>query len=91
MDEIAKSEYEATSDTTKKSLGSNQMSITDERANKAFPELEQTIKDIHSKPLPSKLYRRARREQRTVKRLQKLLHTRSDIIVRRVDKGEGFY
>ncbi|CAF3796518.1 unnamed protein product, partial [Rotaria sp. Silwood1] len=91
MDEIAKREYEAISNTTKKSLDSNQMSITDERAKQAFPKLEQIINDIYSKPLPSKLYRRARREQRRVKRLQKLLHTRPDIIVRRVDKGEGFY
>ncbi|CAF5138169.1 unnamed protein product [Rotaria sp. Silwood1] len=91
MNEIAQSEYDRISNTTKKSLDSNQMSITDERAKQAFPELEQIINDIYSKPLPSKLYRRARREQRTVKRLQKLLHTRPDIIVRRVDKGEGFY
>ncbi|CAF3959531.1 unnamed protein product, partial [Rotaria sordida] len=67
------------------------MSKTDERAQKAFPELEQTINDLYSKPLPSKLYRRARREYKKVKRLQNLLHRRPDIIVCRIDKGEGFY
>ncbi|CAF4980623.1 unnamed protein product [Rotaria sp. Silwood1] len=67
------------------------MSKTDERAKQAFPELEQTINDLYSKPLSSKLYRRARREYRKVKRLQKLLHRRPDIIACRIDKGEGFY
>ncbi|CAF5071867.1 unnamed protein product, partial [Rotaria sp. Silwood1] len=41
--------------------------------------------------LPAKLYRCARHEYRKVKRLQKLLHRRPDIIIRRVDEGEGFY
>ncbi|CAF3264886.1 unnamed protein product [Rotaria sp. Silwood2] len=67
------------------------MSITDERAKQAFPELEQMIHDLYSKPLPVKLYRRARREYRKVKRLQKLLNRLPDIIIRRIDKGEGFY
>ncbi|CAF2844611.1 unnamed protein product [Rotaria sp. Silwood2] len=67
------------------------MSITDERAKQAFPELEQMIHDLYSKPLPVKLYRRARREYRKVKHLQKLLNRRPDIIIRRIDKGEGFY
>ena len=89
--EMAKNEYERISNIVKKSIDSNQMSKTDERAQKAFPELEQTNNDLYSKSLPSKLYRRARREYRKVKRLQKLLHRRSDIIVCRVDKGEGFY
>ncbi|CAF3553728.1 unnamed protein product, partial [Rotaria socialis] len=60
-------------------------------AKKAFQELQQTMKDLYSKPLPPKLYRRARREHRRMKRLQRLLHSRPDIIVRRIDKGEGFY
>ncbi|CAF4733061.1 unnamed protein product [Rotaria sp. Silwood2] len=67
------------------------MSITDERAKQAFPELEPMIHDLYSKPLPVKLYRRARREYRKVKHLQKLLNRRPDIIIRRIDKGEGFY
>ncbi|CAF3479434.1 unnamed protein product [Rotaria socialis] len=89
--EIAQKEYERISNIAKATIHNNQMSKTDERANKAFQELEQTMKDLYSKPLPSQLYRRARREHRRMKRLQTLLHSRPDIIVRRIDKGEGFY
>ncbi|CAF4304438.1 unnamed protein product, partial [Rotaria sordida] len=46
---------------------------------------------LYCKRLPHKLYRRARREYKQVKRLQKLLHRRSDMMICRVDKGEGFY
>ncbi|CAF4724379.1 unnamed protein product, partial [Rotaria socialis] len=89
--EIAQKEYERISNIAKATIDSNQMSKTDERAKKAFQELQQTMKDLYSKPLPPKLYRRARREHRRMKRLQRLLHSRPDIIVRRIDKGEGFY
>ncbi|CAF4948322.1 unnamed protein product [Rotaria sp. Silwood1] len=91
INEIAKEEYKRISNTIKKSLDSNRMSITDERAKQAFPELEKMIHDLYSKPLPPKLNRRARREYKKIKRLQKLLHRRPDVIIRRVDKGEGFY
>ncbi|CAF3789524.1 unnamed protein product [Rotaria sp. Silwood1] len=47
--------------------------------------------DLYCKRLPHKLYRRARREYKQVKRLQKLLHHRSDMLRCRIDKGEGFY
>ncbi|CAF1156937.1 unnamed protein product [Rotaria sp. Silwood1] len=91
INEIANAEYNRISNTVKKNLGDNQMSITDERAKQAFPELEQMSHALYSKPLPAKLYRCARREYRKVKRLQKLLHRRPDIIIRQVDEGEGFY
>ena len=88
---IAKTEYETISTTIKKCLDSNQMSITDERAKQAFTELENLIYDLHRKPLSRRLYRRARREYRNVKHLQKFLHSRPDIIVCQIDKNPGFY
>ncbi|CAM4973025.1 unnamed protein product [Rotaria socialis] len=87
----AKKEYERISNIAKECIGKHQMSITDERAKQAFGELEQMIQELYTKPLSRKLYRRAQREYRIVKRLQKLIRTQSDIIIRRVDKGEGFY
>ncbi|CAF5068660.1 unnamed protein product, partial [Rotaria sp. Silwood1] len=91
INEIATEEYKTISSTIKKSLDSNQMSTKDDRAIRAFSELEQMIHQLYTKPLSPKLYRRARRENKNVKRLQKLLHRHPDVIVRRVDKGEGFY
>ena len=67
------------------------MSITDERAKQAFPELERIIHDLYSKPLSGKLRRRACREYKRVKRLQQLLRSRPDIIICRIDKNPAFY
>ena len=73
-------------------LNRNQMSITDERAQRAFPELEALIRDIYSKPLSRRLRRRARCEHKIVKRLQQIICQRSsDVIICRVDKNPGFY
>ncbi|CAF3385075.1 unnamed protein product [Rotaria sp. Silwood2] len=91
INDIANAEYNSVSNTVKKSLGDNRMSSKDDRATQAFSELESIIDQLYTKPLSPKLYRRARREYKNVKRLQKLLRRRPDVIIRRVDKGEGFY
>ncbi len=67
------------------------MSITDDRAKEAFSELEHLIDDLHRKPLSKTLYRRARRENKQVKRLQQFLHQRPDIIICQTDTNPGFY
>ncbi|CAF4741691.1 unnamed protein product [Rotaria socialis] len=82
--DLAKTNYERISNIAKECIGKHQMSISDERAKVAFRELEQMIQELYTKPLSRKLYR-------IVKRLQKLIRTQSDIIIRRIDKGEGFY
>jgi hypothetical protein len=91
IDRIVKLEYEKISASIKTCLGNNQMSITDERAKQAFPELEHLIYDLYSKPLSQRLRKRARHEHKIVKDLQQLLRQRPDIIVCRIDKGPGFY
>jgi hypothetical protein len=83
--------YETISKVVKKCIDQNQTSITDERANQAFTELKSIISDLHRKPLPPRLYRRARREYRHVKRLQGFLRQRPDIIICQIDKSPGFY
>ncbi|CAF4118064.1 unnamed protein product, partial [Adineta steineri] len=83
--------YDTISAKVKKCLGDNQTSITDQRANTAFSELEQRITDLYEKPLSRKLYRRSRREYKQVKNLQKFLHSRPDIIICQIDKTSGFY
>ncbi|CAF4678035.1 unnamed protein product, partial [Rotaria socialis] len=89
--DLAKINYERISNIAKECIGKHQMSVSDERAKLAFRELEQMIQELYTKPLSRKLYRRAQGEYRIVKRLQKLIRTQSDIIIRRIDKGEGFY
>jgi hypothetical protein len=91
IDELVKTEFERVSKTVKKCLNDNRMSITDERAKRAFPELERIIHDLYSKPLSGKLRRRACREYKRVKRLQQLLRSRPDIIICRIDKNPAFY
>ncbi|CAF4806580.1 unnamed protein product, partial [Rotaria socialis] len=53
--DLAKKEYERISNITKECIGKHQMSITDERAKQAFPELEKMIQELYTKPLPRKL------------------------------------
>ena len=89
--ELAKLQYDNISNTVKNCLTCHQMSTTDERAKQAFAELENMIYNCYTKSIPSRLYRRARREHRRIKRLQRWLRSRPDIIVRRIDKSEGFY
>jgi hypothetical protein len=84
-------EYETISTIVKKCLDNNQTSITDERAKRAFSELEHLICDLHSKPLSRRLRRRARCEQKIVKDLRQLLRDRPDVIICRIDKSPGFY
>ena len=89
--EIASTQYETVLSSVKQCLEHNEMSITDQRAKQSFADLERITHDLYCKRLPNKLYRRARREYKQVKRLQNLLHRRSDMTICRVDKGEGFY
>lgn len=91
-DKTVKFEYENIPEIVKNCLNRNQMSLTDERAQRAFPELEQLIHDIYSKPLSRRLRRRARCEHKIVKRLQQIIRQRSsDVIICRIDKNPGFY
>lgn len=75
----------------KRCLGSNHMSITDERANKAFAELQGIISGLYNKPLSPTLRKRVRREWRAVRCVQRLLRSRPDIVIRPIDKGKSFF
>jgi len=88
---MAKSAYETIETTVKKCIDDNRMSITDERAEQAFTDLKRIIHDLYKKPLSRKLYRRAQREYKQVKRLQQFLLQRPDIIICQIDKNPGFY
>ncbi|CAF2954629.1 unnamed protein product [Rotaria sp. Silwood2] len=90
--DIANTEYEKVLSSVQQCLTKNEMSIKDQRAAESFADLQQIIHDLYCKRLPDKLYRHARCEYKQVKRLQKLLqHRRSNMMICRVDKSEGFY
>ena len=90
-DEVIKSEYERISAIVKRCLNNNQMSATDAKAKAAFAELEKMMPNFYSKPLSRKLQQRAIREHRRMKRLRRLLRSRPDIIICRIDKNPAFY
>ena len=91
IDELVTSDFERLSTTVKKYLSNNCMSASDNRAQVAFRELKQMMTDLYSKPLSRKLHLRAQREHRQVKHLQKLLRSRPDITICRIDKNPAFY
>jgi hypothetical protein len=84
-------QYDIISNSIKKCLDDNRTSITDQRATQALTELEHLIYQLYRKPLSNKLYRRAQREYKQVKNLQKFLHSRPGIILCQIDKTSGFY
>ena len=90
-DEVIKTEYERISAIVKKCLNNNQMSGTDATSKATFAELEQMMPDFYSKPLPRKLQQRAQREHLRMKRLRRLLRSRRNIIMCRIDKNPAFY
>ncbi|CAF1153797.1 unnamed protein product [Rotaria sordida] len=57
----------------------------------AFSTLEQTLRDLYSKPLSRKLLRRAQYEYKTIRSIQRLMSKRPDIVIRRTDKSKVFY
>jgi hypothetical protein len=91
MDELVKADYETISTTVKKCLADHLMSGSDDRATVAFSDLQRMLSDLYSRPPSRKLYLRARREHRRMKRLQRLLRSRPDITLCRIDKNPAFY
>ena len=89
--ELIDKEYERISAIVKKCLNDNQMSGSDDKAKSAFAELKSMMPDFYSKPLSRKLQRRALREHRRMKRLRRLLRSRPDVIICRIDKNPAFY
>ena len=91
MDELVKADYAMISTTVKKCLTDHLMSASDDRAKVAFSDLQRILSDLYAKQPSRKLYLRARREHRRMKRLQRLLRSRPDITTCRIDKNPAFY
>jgi hypothetical protein len=89
--ELVTVDYERIIETIKNCLKNNLMSSSDQRAKLAFSDLRHMMSDLYSKPLSRKARQRARREFKRMKRLQRLLRSRPDIIICRIDKNPAFY
>ena len=61
LKDIVQTAFQRIAASVKECLGNNQMSITDERAKKAFAELEQIVSNLYSKPLSRNLGSGARK------------------------------
>ena len=91
MDKLVNADYEMISTTVKTCLSKHCVSASDDRAKVAFADLHRMMSDLYAKQPSRKLYLRARREHRRMKRLQRLLRSRPDITICRIDKNPAFY
>ena len=91
IDELVKADYGRICATVKKCLADHRMSGSDDRAKVAFSDLQRRMSDLYSQQPSRKLYLRAQREYRRMQRLQRLLRSRPDLTLCRLDKNPAFY
>ena len=91
IDQILTEQYQKISSRVKDCLKDHRISIHDARTKQAFSVLERIIHEFQSQKISKKLGRRAQHEYKIVRSIQRLLHRRSDIVVRRTDKNKVFY
>jgi hypothetical protein len=77
--------------TIKGCLRDNRMSACDQRAKEAFAALKQIVDRLYTSPLPRKLAIRARKENKTLKRIQCQLRKNPHILITRTDKSNVPY
>ena len=91
VDELVNRQYESMSSVIKRCLQDNYMSITDDRAKRAFAALKELLQKLYSKPTKKNVLRSARRELHILRHLKIILKQRPDIVIRRTDKCKVFY
>lgn len=91
IDEIVTEQYQNISTIVKHCLEDNVIFLGDPRSKHAFSVLQDILKQIYSKPLSINLIKRAGLEYKIVRSIQRLLHQRPDIVIRRTDKSKVFY
>ncbi|CAF3935205.1 unnamed protein product [Rotaria sp. Silwood1] len=84
-------QYQSISTTIKNCLKDHQIPTADQRAKKCFTHCNAFYMKNSIKKLPTVLERRAKHEYKIVQSIRSLLHSRSDIVVRRTDKSKVFY
>jgi arginyl-tRNA--protein-N-Asp/Glu arginylyltransferase len=91
IDSLVKEHYQTLLNTVQNCLKDNRMSISDERAQQAFSELQNIVHELHVRKLHRKLGIRAQNEYALVRSMRRLIQNRPNIIVRRTDKSKVFY
>ena len=91
MEQILTEQYQTISRTVKDCLNDHRMATADARAQQAFSELKRTVDELPLKKVPKKLVLRAEREQKLVRRIQRLVRQRPDVVVCQVDKAKTLY
>jgi hypothetical protein len=91
IDQIITEQYQKISSKVKDCLQDHRIPIADERAKQAFSGLERIFNEFQLQKLSKKLRRRAQYEHKIVRSIQRVIHRRSDIVVRRTDKNKVFY
>jgi hypothetical protein len=91
INQIIIEQYQKISSKVKDCLKDHRIPINDERTKQAFSALERILYGFQFQKLSKKLRRRSQHEYKTVRNIQRLIHRRSDIVVRRTDKNKVFY
>ena len=91
INQILNEHYQKISSKVKDCLKDHRIAIHDERTKQAFSALQRIINEFQFQKISKKLGRRAQHKYKIVRSIQRLLHRRSDIVVRRTDKNKVFY
>ncbi|CAF1506685.1 unnamed protein product [Adineta ricciae] len=90
LDKIINQEFQYILQCFQTGFHRNCVSISDQRAQHFFAELETLVRQLYTTPIPTKLRRRAQYEQRTIRSIQRRLQA-SHSIVRLTDKSKVFH
>ncbi|CAF3912342.1 unnamed protein product [Rotaria sp. Silwood1] len=91
INEIIQEQYQKIASTVKDCLNDHRIPIASERTTQIFSELERTLHQLQTQKLSKVLEKRAQYEYKIVRTIQRLIHRRKDIVVRRTDKNKVFY
>ncbi|CAF3388326.1 unnamed protein product, partial [Rotaria sp. Silwood2] len=91
IDQIINEQYQKISSIVKDCLNDHRIPIANERTIQIFSVLERILHEFQSQKLSKILGRRAQYEHKIMRSIQRLIHRRKDIVVRRTDKNKVFY
>ncbi|CAF1417784.1 unnamed protein product [Rotaria sordida] len=91
IDDIVNEQYKTLRSIVQGCLDDHHVQLIEPREKEGFPCLKRILYELQSKKLPHQLNIRARREQKVIRSIRKILRHRPDITVRRTDKSKVFY
>ncbi|CAF1440615.1 unnamed protein product [Rotaria sordida] len=91
IDDIVNEQYKTLRSIVQGCLDDHRVQLIEPHEKEGFPCLKRILYEFQSKKLPHQLNIRARREQKVIRSIRKILRHRPDITVRRTDKSKVFY